>query len=94
MTDIGVGGTDKSFHCKLAALNVTAVPEIYLVGYCTLHCIQLTLSSAVKHVLGEGGTQKNGQYKQNAMQLLHGLYNLQSKHERGEWTQIWKAAAL
>ena len=28
------------------------------------------------------------------MQLLHGVYNLQSKHERGEWTKIWKADAL
>ena len=63
ITDSGGGGTGKSFHRELAALKLTAMPDIYLVGYCTLHCIQLTLPSAFKHVLGEGDTQKNGQYK-------------------------------
>ena len=76
MTNSGIGGTGKPFHLEIATLNVNAMPDIYLVGYCILHGIQLTLSSIVKHVLGEGGTQKNGQYKTNVTQLLHGVHNL------------------
>ena len=48
----------------------------------------------MKHVLGEGGTDKSGQFRQNAMQLLHGIYNLQKYHEREEWTIIWQKAEM
>ena len=78
MTDSGGGGTGLSFHRTLQNQGITTNDANYLVGYCTLHCIQLTLSTPVKHVIGEGGTDNSGQYRQNTMQLLHEIYNLQS----------------
>ena len=58
MTNSGGGVTGTQFHREIDALNVTAMPESYLIEYFTLHYIQLNLSNAVKHVLGEGGIQK------------------------------------
>ena len=94
MTDSGGGGTGLSFHRTLQNQGITTNDANYLVGYCTLHCIQLTLSTPVKHVLGEDGTDNSGQYRQNAMQLLHGIYNLQKHHEREEWKIIWRKAEI
>ena len=88
MTDSGGGGTGKSFRAGLMNQNVAVAIQLYLTAFCTLHCAQLTLLVPVKHVLGEGGRDKDGKYKQNAMQLLHGVYNMQSKHETGEWKLI------
>ena len=95
-TDSGGGGTGKSLQRELTSHGVTAQPEIYLTAYCTLHCVQLTISNAVENVIGTGGMQRcNGQdaYKQNAMQLLHGVYNLQDHHEKAEWKQIFVEAS-
>ena len=39
MTDSGGGVTGKSVQRELAEINVTAMPDIYFVGYCTLHCM-------------------------------------------------------
>ena len=65
----------------------------YRISFCTLHCLQLTLSNPIQHVLGEGGKDDKGEYKCNAMQALHGLSNLQKYHEGAEWKQIWHVAA-
>jgi hypothetical protein len=36
---------------------------------------------------------KDGKYKRNAMQALHGLHSLQKYHERTEWPILWRVAA-
>jgi hypothetical protein len=40
-------------------------------------------------VLGQGGLGKDGRYKMNAMQALHGLHNLQKHYEINKWPIIW-----
>ena len=40
MTDSGGGGTGLSFHRNLQNQGITTNNANYLVGYCTLHCIQ------------------------------------------------------
>jgi hypothetical protein len=42
MTDIGGDGTGKSFHKGLDELDLCDSVTSYLVGYCALHCLQLT----------------------------------------------------
>jgi hypothetical protein len=91
-TDSGGGGTGYSFQRALTSKGLTAPNEVYLASFCTLHCIQLTLAAPVKHVIGEGGIGSDGEYRCNAMQLLHGVYNLQRHHEPKQWELIWKAA--
>ncbi len=39
------------------------------------------------------GLGKDGKYKTNAMQALHGLHNLQKYHESTEWPKLWSTAA-
>ena len=58
-----------------------------------LHCIQLTLSTPVEYILGEGGTDGNRLYRQNSMQLLHGIYNLKKNNEIEEWKIVWRRSA-
>jgi hypothetical protein len=36
---------------------------------------------------------KDGKYRNNAMQGLHGLHNLQKNHEQREWPILWASAA-
>ena len=51
--------------------------EDFLVASCSLHNVQTTLRNAIKDVLGEGGRKgSTNKYLENAMQLLHGTYNL------------------
>ena len=64
--------------------------DVYLISSCTLHNIQTALRNAVVNVLGEGGTDDNGEYRMNVMQLLHGAYNIQNWHEGDELREIWK----
>ena len=73
--------------------QITCPMEEYLTAFCTLHCLQLTLSNPIQHVLGEGGKDNNGEYRCNAMQALHGVSNLQKYHEASEWKRIWNVAA-
>jgi hypothetical protein len=91
-TDSGGGGVGWSLKAQLDAKELTCPHELYLVSFCTLHCIQLTLGNPIEHVLGQGGKEKDGNaYKQTAMQLLHGVYNLQRNHESDEWKRIWNS---
>jgi hypothetical protein len=92
-TDSGGGGTGNSFHKELTKLGLSSAVESYLKSFCTLHCIQLTLQNPINRVLGQGGMGKDGKYKTNAMQALHGLHNLQKYHERTEWPILWSKAA-
>ena len=74
----GGGGTKESLKEALRKLGV--VTECYRVNTCALHNLQTCLRNAVEKVFGKGGMtmDKNGkhEFKQNAMQLLNGLYNL------------------
>ena len=67
--------------------------EVYLISFCTLHCILLSLGTPLKAVLGEGGMTGKGTSRATDLQLLHGFYNLQDNHEREEWQEIWRFAA-
>ena len=60
------------------------VADGYLLGTCTLHNLQTALRNTVTHVLGEGGTNAKCEFRMNAMQILHGAYNIQNYHEVGE----------
>ena len=92
MTDSGGGETGVSLFREVskAAVNVTKEEGDYVIGYCTLHCLHLTLSTPISKVLDEGGQTKNGEFKDSAMQLIHGVYNLQQNHEIDEWDFIYK----
>mgnify|MGYP002812481187 CR=1 FL=1 len=92
-TDSGGGGTGYHFLKQLAIQQLTCELEEYLTAFCTLHCLQLTLSNPIQHVLGEGGKDDKGEYKCNAMQALHGVANLQKYHEASEWKNMWGIAA-
>ena len=87
-TDSGGGGTLHSMARAMHSRNMTS--EHYLVGSCSLHNLQTCLRNAVINVLGEGGTDANGEYLMNAMQMLHGAYNLQNWHETEELKDLWK----
>ena len=75
-TDSGGGGTLHSMARAMHSRNITS--EHYLVGSCSLHNLQTCLRNGVINVLGEGGTDENGEYVMNAMQILNGVYNLQN----------------
>ena len=75
-TDSGGGGTLGSFADELRKLNL-CVPFGYIVLACCLHCLQLSLSTAIISVLGEGGLE-GFENSRTGMQLLFSVYNLQS----------------
>ena len=54
MTDSGGGGTLESVAAELRLLGVVNV-LVYSVGSCTLHLLQLALSTPMKKVYGDGG---------------------------------------
>ena len=68
--------------------------EDFLVLLCSLHNLQTCLRAAVIENLGEGG-KAVGDWKRNAMQLLFGVYNLQTPtyHEAEELKKKWEAIA-
>ena len=54
-----------------------------------LQNIQIDLQNSVELLLGEGGLDDNMKGKRNAMQLLHGVYNLQNWCEHDELKDIY-----
>eukprot|EP00978_Attheya_sp_CCMP212_P040254 scaffold217766_cov49-Attheya_sp.AAC.2 len=93
--DSGGGGTGKSFFKCMKVEGLTVEVDQYMISFCTLHCLQLTLGVPVKTILGDGGLlQGKALFNNTAMQLLHGVYNLQDNHEKAEWKTIWKWAAV
>ena len=54
MTDSGGGGTLESVAKELKALGLQN--DIYSIGSCTLHLLQLALATPMKKVFGDGGT--------------------------------------
>ena len=76
-TDSGGGGTLFSLARKLRELNLPGMSAEYHVGSCSLHNLQTALRNAIIEVFGEGGQEsETGAYKKNAMQLMHGMYNI------------------
>jgi hypothetical protein len=89
----GGRGTRKQFHKSLCALRLCEDMVACLVGYCTLHCLQLTISNAMITVLGKLGKNLETQFCCMALQLLHGACSLQKYHEPQEWIATWKSSA-
>ena len=83
MTDSGGGGTLESVTAEIRLLSVVNF-LVYSVGSCTLHFLQLSLSTPMKKVYGDGG-----QGILNVMQLLHSCYNLCKNHKTDEIRLIW-----
>ena len=93
-TDSGGGGTGHSFKRALLTQDgITCDENEFLVGFCTIHILNLTLSNAIEMLMGQGGLKKdkNGKdtYHKTMLQLLHGLYNLETQFESAEWRKIW-----
>jgi hypothetical protein len=93
MTDSGGGGVGRSLYVHLDKHSLCIPGNEYLTGYCTLHCLQLTIANGILTVLGKGGKKNETDYFCTALQLLHGVYNLQKYHETSEWKKIWMWAA-
>ena len=87
------GGTLESLARELRALRVTVEAD-YRVGSCALHNIQTCLRNTIQDVFGEGGKDINGNFKVNAMQLLHGLYNLVNYIKNDVLKRMWEEACV
>ena len=85
-TDSGGGGTGSSLYSHMNDLNLCA--DNYLIGYCCLHTMQLTLSNALNLTIGKGGLDNR-----NALQAIHTFYDLQEAMEFGLWKKEWARAA-
>jgi hypothetical protein len=80
-TDSGGGGTGHSFKAELLKReNLTCGEPEFLIGFCVMHILQLTLSTPMKTLMGEGGLEKR-----NFLQLCHSLYDFECKFEPSEW---------
>jgi hypothetical protein len=79
--DNGGGVTLESFAKELNAQEITN-SDYYSVANCTLHDLSLALSVPVEKVFGLGGVGKN-----NFMQMLHSIFDLQKFYGGGE---VWK----
>ena len=87
-TDSGGGGTGDSLHFHMKDTHLCCEDDEYLVGFCCLHTLQLTLSNALEKTIGFGGLGNR-----NAMQAIHSFYDLQNDMEFGLWKMEWINAA-
>ena len=71
-TDSGGGGVLEGLARALEKLGLIVEWENYLVGACTIHCLQLQLSKPTTELIGEGNVGKR-----NAMQLCYSVSSLQ-----------------
>ena len=84
-TDSGGGGTGDSLHEWMEKIGGLCIEkEEYLVGFCCLHTLQLTLSNAMLATIGKGGIEER-----NAAQAIHAFYDLQESMEFGLWEMHW-----
>ena len=92
-TDSGGGGTLHSLERELRKLDLP-FNNYYIISSCSLHNLQTCLRNGVIEVLGEGGSveDENGttQFKKNAMQLMHGIWNLTNYLPKTFLRKIWK----
>jgi hypothetical protein len=82
-TDSGGGGVLYSLKAQLEKLGLVN-PNLYFVAPCTLHAMNLIFANSVKSAFGEGGLEFR-----NIMQLLHSLYDLVGRYEKGELGLMW-----
>ena len=97
-TDSGGGGTLTSLERELkkelvGTPNITFSPT-YRVGSCCLHNIQTSFRNVVEATFGEGGL-KDDESKAtagnvNAMQLMHGLYNVRNHVSTKLLKKMWQ----
>jgi hypothetical protein len=82
-TDSGGGGVLHSLRRELEKRSLCN--NIYFVAPCTLHGMNLIFANGVKASFGEGGLECR-----NVMQLLHSLYDLVGRYEKGEAALMWE----
>ena len=80
-TDSGGGGVLDGLAEKLNELGLCA--RDYKVAACSIHGLQMQLANAVNSVIGKGGIDQ-----QNALQMLHSVYDLQDALDSEEWRHI------
>ena len=89
-TDAGGGGVGESLFKELQKVERVLDGSTYLAPTCSLHAHQLNLANPIKKLIGEGALGK-----QNAMQLMHSLFNLQigggGTFEVSEFKKMWTA---
>jgi len=83
--DAGGGGTQRDLFLKLRIINRVINLLEYIYTTCTLHGLNLCLSSPTTLTMGDGGL-----LKRNALQCLHTTYNLAQQYTSDEWAAIWK----
>lgn len=71
-TDSGGGGVLDTLAEALQERQLIVQDEDYLVGACSIHCLQLQLSNPIVDLIGNGGVGNR-----NATQLLNVIYHLQ-----------------
>ena len=69
-------------------LGLCSGSDSYLVGFCALHTLQLTLANAMAAVIGKGGLEER-----NASQAIHACFDLQEAMEFGIWEKYWEKVA-
>ena len=82
-TDAGGGGTREDLGQKLTEKGRVQNVSKYNVTTCTLHALNLILSSSVLLTLGAGGLKER-----TALQLLHSCYNLSQSYRTSEWQSV------
>ena len=87
-TDSGGGGTGKSLGAEMMKQGLCKNDGSYLLGYCCLHTLQLTLSNSIQNRIGVGKLENR-----NAMQLIHSIYDLQAAIEIDLWKKLYFKAA-
>ena len=75
-TDSGGGGTKAALAREMQSRNIAHVH--YLISTYSLHNLQTGLRNAMETVLGVGGTDEKGEFVMNAMQMIHGAFNIQN----------------
>ena len=79
-TDAGGGGTRKDLADKVESRGRVKEYAEYIWCTCSLHGLNLTLSSPTNLIMGDGGL-----LKRNALQCLHTAYNLAQQYHYEEW---------
>ena len=83
-TDAGGGATREHLQEKLNEKGRVFNMLNYVQTTCTLHALNLTLSSPALLTMGEGGLKKR-----TALQVLHTAYNLAQQYSSSEWSSLW-----
>ena len=83
-TDNGGGGLLEHLGEKLQELDITN-KDFYFIANCTLHNLSLVVAVPVEKVFGLGGIEKN-----NFMQMLHSIYDLQKFYGGEVWCHIMR----